>query len=146
MTRSLGRSRVRGKQDEMEIVEVIWQEPSSLTQVVSIGATGRIAQPAVRPADSRISRRNLRGNADSRMFTIGRGEKNNLVVDQDRVSRSHADIEFRQGKFILVDGSTNGTYLLLDNGARFFVQRRSSLCTIGESSAWDRLVAEQSLT
>jgi adenylate cyclase len=45
------------------------------------------------------------------------------VVDQDLVSRTHADIEFRQGKFILVDGSTNGTYLLLENGSRFFVQR-----------------------
>jgi len=45
------------------------------------------------------------------------------VVDQDRVSRTHADIEFRQGKFILVDGSTNGTYVLLNNGSRFFVQR-----------------------
>ena len=40
-----------------------------------------------------------------------------------RVSRSHADIEFRQGKFILVEHSTNGTYLLLENGARFFVRR-----------------------
>jgi hypothetical protein len=45
------------------------------------------------------------------------------VLDHDRVSRSHADIQYRQGKFILVDGSTNGTYLFLENGARYFVQR-----------------------
>ena len=56
-------------------------------------------------------------------FTLGRGDRNNLVVDRELVSRSHADIEFRQGKFILVDHSTNGTYLLLENGARFFVRR-----------------------
>ncbi len=36
MTRSLGWSRVRGKQDEMEIVEVIWQESSTLTQLLSV--------------------------------------------------------------------------------------------------------------
>ena len=59
----------------------------------------------------------------SQTFTMGRGERNNLVVDRELVSRSHADIEFRQGKFILVEHSTNGTYLLLENGARFFVRR-----------------------
>ncbi|MDV7391931.1 FHA domain-containing protein, partial [Arthrospira platensis SPKY1] len=56
-------------------------------------------------------------------FTIGRGERSNLVVDRELVSRSHADIQFRQGKFVLADHSTNGTYLLLDNGTRFFVRR-----------------------
>jgi adenylate cyclase len=45
------------------------------------------------------------------------------MVDRELVSRSHAVIEFRQGKFILADRSTNGTYLLLDNGSRFFVRR-----------------------
>ncbi len=69
------------------------------------------------------------------MFTLGRGERNSLVVDRELVSRIHASIEFRQGKFILVDRSTNGTYLLLENGARFFVHReeftlhgRGSIC------------------
>jgi hypothetical protein len=59
----------------------------------------------------------------TQVFTIGRGLKNNLVVERELVSRSHATIEFRQGKFILKDNSTNGTYLLLENGARFFVRR-----------------------
>ena len=54
---------------------------------------------------------------------IGRWEKNRLVVDRELVSRIHATIEFRQGKFILKDESTNGTYLLLNNGSRFFIRR-----------------------
>ena len=45
------------------------------------------------------------------------------------VSRSHAGIEFRQGKFVLVDHSTNGTYLLLENGAHFSCGARSLPCT-----------------
>src|SRR6266851_4937106 len=45
-------------------------------------------------------------------LTIGRGEKNTIVVDLDNVSRRHAKISERQGKYFLEDlGSTNGTYL-----------------------------------
>lgn len=123
MTRSLGRSWVRGKQDEMEIVEVLWQEPSSLTQVVSTEQQEELRSLLVARLILVYRGATFEVMPSSRMFTLGRGEKNNLVVNNDRVSRSHADIQFRQGKFILADGSTNGTYLLLDNGARFFVQR-----------------------
>ena len=122
MTRSLGRSQVRGKQEEKEICEVIWQDTTGLTQM----ATGR--QEELRNLlfarlmlEYRGKKRELAPSAQA--FTMGRGEQSNLVVDRELVSRSHADIEFRQGKFILVDHSTNGTYLLLENGARFFVRR-----------------------
>jgi len=123
MTRSLGRSWVRGKQDEMEIVEVLWQEPSSLTQVVSIGQEEELRCALVARLILMYRGATFEVMPSSRGFTLGRGEKSNLVVDNDRVSRSHAEIQFRQGKFILADGSTNGTYLLMENGTRFFVQR-----------------------
>ena len=122
MTRSLGQSRVRGKQEEMEICEVIWHNTTSLTQM----ATGR--QEELRSLlftrlvlEYRGKKQEL--TPSTQAFTMGRGERSSLVVDRELVSRSHADIEFRQGKFILVDHSTNGTYLLLENGARFFVRR-----------------------
>lgn len=122
ITRSLGLSWVRGKQDEMEIFEIIWQDSNCLTQMSSGG------QEALRSLfysrlilEHRGRRVELAPSAQA--FTMGRGERSNLVVDRDLVSRSHADIQFRQGKFVLADHSTNGTYLLLDNGARFFVRR-----------------------
>ena len=135
MTRSLGRSRVRGKQDEMEIVEVIWQESASLTQMVNIGQQEELRNLLFGRLILEYRGGKIEVEPASQVFTIGRGEKNHLVVDRELVSRSHADIEFRQGKFILVDHSTNGTYLLLENGSRFFVRReeftlqdRGSIC------------------
>lgn len=121
-TRSLGRSQVRGKQEEMEICEVIWHDITGLTQL----ATGR--QEELRSLlFARLTLeyrgRKLELAPSAQTFTIGRDERSSLVVDRELVSRSHADIEFRQGKFVLVDHSTNGTYLLLENGARFFVRR-----------------------
>jgi pSer/pThr/pTyr-binding forkhead associated (FHA) protein len=39
-----------------------------------------------------------------------------LIVDKRFVSRRHAQIKYRNGSFILVDQSTNGTYLRDDQG------------------------------
>lgn len=122
-TRSLGRSWVRGKQNEMEIAEVIWYESGSLTQM-SDGETQKILRNQLYARLALDYRgRNIELAPSAQVFSIGRGPKNDLVVDRELVSRSHAAIEFRQGKFILKDNSTNGTYLLLDNGARFFLRR-----------------------
>ncbi|MFZ5438403.1 MAG: diguanylate cyclase [Myxococcota bacterium] len=49
---------------------------------------------------------------DDEEFTIGRDEKNFIVCDMDNVSRRHAAVINRAGKFYVNDlGSTNGTYL-----------------------------------
>ena len=122
MVRNLGRSWVRGKQDEMEIVEIIWQDSITLTQMASGGQEDLRSLLFTRLVlDYRD--RTIEVAPGSQIFSMGRGERNSLVVDRELVSRRHADIEFRQGKFILVEHSTNGTYLLLENGARFFVRR-----------------------
>lgn len=45
-------------------------------------------------------------------YSIGRDEKNFIVVDLDNVSRRHAEVFTREGRFHVADlGSTNGTYL-----------------------------------
>ena len=43
--------------------------------------------------------------------TLGRQKHNDVVVDDDRVSRSHARIEYNRGKFTLIDQSSNGTLI-----------------------------------
>ncbi len=49
---------------------------------------------------------------DEDEFTVGRDEKNFIVCDMDNVSRRHAQVVHRGGKFFVRDlGSTNGTYL-----------------------------------
>lgn len=49
---------------------------------------------------------------DEDEFTVGRDEKNFIVCDMDNVSRRHAQVVHRNGKFFVRDlGSTNGTYL-----------------------------------
>lgn len=123
MTRGLGRSWVRGKQDEMEIVEVIWYESTSLTQMSDV-ETQKILRNKLYARLLLVYRgQDIELMPSAQPFNIGRGPRNDLVIDRELVSRSHAIIESRQGKFILADHSTNGTYLMLENGSRFFVRR-----------------------
>lgn len=53
----------------------------------------------------------------------GREEGNDLVIIDRRASRHHARIEWRQERFILVDTSTNGTYMVDDAGHEIVLRR-----------------------
>ena len=46
---------------------------------------------------------------------MGRGDSNDIVVASLFSSRVHARIEARDGKFVLTDLSSNGTFVLLDD-------------------------------
>ncbi len=120
-TRDLGQSWVPGKQDEMEITEILWCDSTSQTQFVSYKDV--LMDLLFARLFLEYRGKNIELVPDHRVFKIGRGNGNDLVVSREQVSRSHATIEFRQGKFILVDQSVNGTHLLLKDGARIFLRR-----------------------
>jgi hypothetical protein len=49
--------------------------------------------------------------ASSRVFVVGRNPDCDLVVATPVASRHHARFIYRQGKFVVIDQSTNGTYV-----------------------------------
>ncbi len=49
---------------------------------------------------------------ESTQLTIGRGLNNDIILEDTRVSRHHAQLRYRARRFWLTDlGSTNGTYI-----------------------------------
>ncbi|MDM8556086.1 FHA domain-containing protein [Desulfococcaceae bacterium HSG7] len=58
--------------------------------------------------------------------TFGRHEDNDIKLDDYRVSRSHAFIQYRDGKYVLCDQSTNGTYISLQ-GVKGFILKKDEL-------------------
>jgi len=49
---------------------------------------------------------------DSTLMTIGRGLNNDIILEDARVSRNHAQLRYRSRRFWLTDlGSTNGTFI-----------------------------------
>lgn len=57
------------------------------------------------------------------VIAIGRDMACDLPINSAKVSRSHARIIYRLGNFVLIDTSTNGTYLYPDNGTASRVQK-----------------------
>jgi pSer/pThr/pTyr-binding forkhead associated (FHA) protein len=57
--------------------------------------------------------------------TVGRDGRNDIVVSESTVSRLHARIEHRKGRFLLIDQSANGTFIVPEDGAGGYVHRDS---------------------
>lgn len=61
--------------------------------------------------------------AERPKLRIGRKPDNELVIEDDVVSRHHAEISLRGDKFVLTDRSMNGTTVSVDNGPTLRVCR-----------------------
>ncbi len=65
---------------------------------------------------------------------LGRSAQATYIIDDDRVSRSHARIDWHGGTFQLTDLSYNGTYVRFDNDPETLSLRRGA-CTLHGSGA-----------
>jgi len=115
---------LKGQGAEVSLYEVIWQTEDVTSMLPSISMGGS--------ADRRAQL--LRLSADGsevviderrQQITIGRADENDLVIRGNLISRIHARIEISRGKFLLIDQSTNGTFVLSADGEESFVRRDS---------------------
>jgi len=123
-TRKLGSLNVRGRQHPVELYEIVWQWSSELTMV----------DPSCAAIQAEASERRLtlvyRGRSyefprEATNMTLGRGEDNDIVVPVRQASRLHGRIELRQAVFVLVDVSTNGTFVRIDGGDELVLRREA---------------------
>jgi hypothetical protein len=77
----------------------------------STSRTGVVPPPAwLQPLTGELAHRNFQ--VTKTLLSIGRGLDNDLVIDDPRVSRHHAQITFRHNHYLLRDlRSTNGTFV-----------------------------------
>ena len=106
MTREFDKTAIKGKEGEVTIYEVLWQ-PENATQMRTAIKTGSTDGASLLSIVCDGNEFNIKANSPD--FMIGRDERCDLIVDSDFSSRIHARIEYRRGKFVLIDQSTNGT-------------------------------------
>lgn len=119
-TREIDSMQVKGKQDEIQIFEVIWQDSDDLT------AMAARELPGDAPASTltlTYGARALKLGAEQKSVSLGRDATNELVIADKMASRVHCKIECRRGNFFLVDQSTNGTYVRVDGDAEIMLKR-----------------------
>jgi adenylate cyclase len=109
---------VKGKREPLAIYELSWQDSDDLTTL------GTRLEEA--PSRLKLVFRNRElwfdatgGNA----LRLGRDAACDIVIVDRRVSRQHARIEKRRDKFMLIDQSANGTYVLANAEAEICLRR-----------------------
>ncbi len=82
------------------------------------------ASPFLINLELKFKEKSIRINQARPHVTMGRQEHNDLEVTDNRVSRSHAYIEYRDGNFFLMDQSTNGTFVLMEGQPGVSLKRK----------------------
>jgi adenylate cyclase len=130
-TRLFDSARVKGIDEEIKIYQILWEEDN-----VTTFATAQHIQQISQANISIV----LTFNGEERFYTdsdmdtaanIGRDPSCDITIPAKFASRSHVNLVFRRGKFVLVDHSTNGTYVKLKDQDEIFI-RREELPLIGE--------------
>ncbi len=122
-TRQIDLATVRGRLDEVALFELLWQPDEATSMLPTIEWENKLKRASkliLTFHDTSVVIDEKKKGAN-----MGRADDNDLVVKGNLISRIHARIEMRRGRFMLVDQSTNGTFLLNESGEETFVRRDS---------------------
>jgi len=113
-TRAMGKLPIKGRQEEIEVYEVLWRQNEELTYMTggdSFGRQGRLVQLRLVH-----NGKELVLSPDRELIRFGRDTSSDVVIADRKASREHARIERRRDKFVLVDLSSNGTFVTFHGG------------------------------
>ena len=116
-TRNIAALSVKGKGDDVEVSEVIWQGGEELTMSTSSIALN------VKAVTLLLEHATQSWELDHGSVVLGRDGQCNIVISDRNASRQHARIERRRDKFFLVDQSTNGTFVSIPNEPEVVLRR-----------------------
>ena len=130
--RKLGMMEIRGKAEMLMLYQVEWrenEEPDSLTMQASLASN-------FAPVDSILGQIQFSWHGIDLSFTstdvpvhIGRATDARLCINDPRVSRLHARIDWRNTGFVLTDMSSFGTWVRFE-GSDVPVQLRRDACIL----------------
>ncbi len=116
---------LKGRSSEVALFEVLWQTDDVTSMVPTIAATARDKGNKPQRLRLRYQGQEVLVQEGRTNITMGRAEENDLVVKGNLISRLHARVEFNRNKFMLIDQSTNGTFVIGKDGEEAFVRRDS---------------------
>ncbi len=117
-TRALDAQTVKGKQADMALCELLWEDSQEDLTMLAMPRTARLAYLRLS-----YGGRTRVLDENSPAIVIGRDASSDFIVENRMASRLHARIERRRGRFVLVDVSSNGTYCTIDGDPELLLVR-----------------------
>src|SRR5450631_1656106 len=102
---------LKGRSSEVALFEVLWQTDDVTSMVPAIAITSRERGDKGQRLKLRYQGQEVLVDDGRASITMGRAEENDLVIKGNLISRLHARLEFNRNKFMLIDQSTNGTFV-----------------------------------
>jgi adenylate cyclase len=130
--RFFDKAAVKGKQDKLNLYEIVWEE-QHLTSIIPIDFVGGIKSAGKPPSLTLLfADRSFTLHPSAPPLILGReAQSAELVVPAGYVSRVHASIEYKRGKFVFCDQSTNGSFIRPQQGKAVYL-RREEFPLLGE--------------
>ena len=113
---------LKGRSHEVALYEVLWQTEDVTSMLPAIALANR-EQVRPRRLRLRFQGEELVLDDNRTLITMGRADDNDIIVKGNLISRLHARIEASKARFMLVDQSTNGTFVHATNGDEQFIRR-----------------------
>jgi class 3 adenylate cyclase len=126
-TRAITTIQVKGKAEEIQVYELIWQQSADMTTLAS---TKSIFKPKKTQLRLKVQGTEVILSQEKPAVALGRDATADVVIRERMASRAHGKIERRLDKFILTDHSANGTYVTVE-GDREIVLRREEFTLRG---------------
>ena len=112
---------VKGKREVMKIYELIWQE-EDMTHMASFN-TPAVTTSSIATLKVKYHQRLLEITPEHPKLVMGRSQSCDLPIEETLASRQHASFELRRDKFYIIDQSTNGTFVQVENMGETFLRR-----------------------
>lgn len=122
--RPYDRLRLKGKNDQVDVYMFAWEEESDMTNMATTSSfTNPSRSDQVESLKLTYTGSPQTIGVNTASHIMGRGKDCDMIIRGDLISRHHARIEHRRGKFIIADQSTNGTYVKTSGGQVIFLRR-----------------------
>jgi len=119
-TRDQDAQTLRGKEQDIRVYELIWQDSEDELTMMT-------PRPAPASASAKVKlrhgTRDIELGGGKSVLTLGRDQQNDVVIADRKASRLHGKIERRRDKFVLIDHSSNGTYVTVEGESEIILRR-----------------------
>lgn len=122
-TRPIAALSVKGKGDDVNVCEVIWQGGDELTMAAPLATLNR----SVIKLSLIHGTKTVVLDKSCTSIVLGRDHNCDICVEDRGASRQHARIERRRNKYFLVDQSTNGTYVVFAGEGEIVLRREEAM-------------------
>lgn len=131
--------KLRGKSQAIRIFELMWEAPKEVTRLMTMPEeiSERSLLEIAHGIRLSVRHQERRFSAQDAPITVGRESICMFALNSEFASRVHVHIDYRRGKFILADRSTNGTFVTPEGSSEVFLKgetlhlTRSGIISLG---------------